>query len=157
MDIRTQNNLLRSGLGIVLGLTIGLPVGVTVEALSVRQWHDMATAQTEKVDSLTRELKLANDEVEEKQRGIEKCFIGDGTKTIIVSGFSPGAGEMMASFMQNALIARGSSYGLTMLGPALVIPRRVLPTTTDGSLGFFYAYLGADGKIEGWFQPQKGK
>lgn len=157
MLVRQTNNFWRFGIGITLGLAIGLISGLVVGSLNVRHWQDIADAKTGQLAKLSVELKLANDEVETKQRGIEKCFIGDGTRTIIVSTFLPGAREMMANFMSNSMAARNSPYGLTMLGAALVIPRRVMPTTTDGNLGFQYAYLGADGKIEGWFQPQKGK
>jgi hypothetical protein len=155
MLIQKQRSLL-AWWTFICGVTLGLTLGM----LGVRRVQgDLAAtvqATTKEVSALRAELanqKLADD----KSCGqtILNALHGDGTRTILVDTSAAGGSETAARFLTNAIAAR--QYGPVVLGRAWVLPTKIIPKTTDGSLGFQYAWIAPDGKVDGWFQPQRAQ
>jgi hypothetical protein len=142
-------------IGMAWGATIAFACAFFVNAHMTNKWNALSDLQNAKIASLTKNLSDATNEIERDRQEIRTIWNGDGTRTILVDTNAAGGRETAASFMTNSMAAR--EYGTVLMGRAWVIPKKIVPQTTDGSLGFQYAYVSPDGKIDGWYQPQRAQ
>ncbi len=134
-------------LGLMTGLVPGIykvkqlqgDVNVTIEQTS--------RELTELRQSIARKTDLADKETALRQDSEEQCresLAGDGTQTILIDVNHP--------YGNYSSFAPAVTFLRAIPGPVWIIPRRVVPSTLDGTLNGAYAYRHQDGTMDGWFK-----
>lgn len=130
-------------------LSVVLAGIVLFQMKAIAQSDTAIATQKKQIADLTAQLA----EVRGVAASEARTMAGDGTKTILADTTAIGGAQTVQNLLTQNSAAR--QYGTTLLGRAWILPRKIVPQSTDGSLGFQYAYLYPDGKVEGWFVPER--
>lgn len=120
---------------------------------------DFTAASTEHIIRFDQLAKIHEDD-EAELKTCRMVEAGDetsqDTRTILIDQNHPyGSGQLFGDYRIANFDRFARPAGIP--GPIWVIPRRIVPQVVDGILGGVYGYALPNGKIDGWYAPQRAQ